>query len=451
MTIADRGIPETRYAESSDLSIAYQVFGHGSRDLVYVPGIVSHIELAWEEPHTAAFLRGLGEAFRVIVFDKRGQGMSDRIDGVPSLEERIDDLRAVMEAAGSERATIFGLSEGGPMSLLFAASYPEKVDHLVLFGAMARFDGAEDYPHRPQLEVYIDDFVEAWGKGALVPLMASEADCDPGFPEWLARFERMSASPSAIRKFLMANKRIDVRPILSDVRLPTLIIQRRKDKAVAHGNGRYLADNISEAMYLELPGSSHLPWLGNSEMVVASIVRFAEASGLASIGEGLEERRLATALFTDIVQSTEQLAGMGDQRWRETLDRHDRLAENLVQHFRGRIVKNTGDGILALFDGPTRALYCAQRLSQELEDIDLGVRAGLHIGEVVTRGEDIAGLAVNIAARVMGEAKPGEVLVTKTLMDLTGGSEISFEPSGTHNLKGVPGTFNLFRPLVPST
>jgi pimeloyl-ACP methyl ester carboxylesterase/class 3 adenylate cyclase len=449
MAVADSGMPETRYAESSDLSIAYQVFGHGSRDLVYVPGIVSHVELAWEDPHTAAFLRGLAEAFRVIVFDKRGQGMSDRIDGVPSLEERIDDLRAVMEAAGSERATVFGLSEGGPMSLLFAASYPEKVDHLVLFGAMARFDGAEDYPHRPPLEAYIDDFVAAWGKGVLVPLMASETEFDSGFPEWLARFERMSASPSAIRKFLMANKRIDVRPILEDVRLPTLIIQRRDDKAVAHGNGRYLADNISGAVYLELPGSSHLPWLGNSDLVVASIVRFAEAGDLISIGEGLEERRLATALFTDIVQSTEQLAAMGDQRWREMLDRHDHLAENLVHKFRGRIVKNTGDGILALFDGPTRGLYCAQHVLQELGGIGLGVRAGLHIGEIVARNEDITGLAVNIAARVMGEAKLGEVLVTKALMDLTGGSDITFKPAGTHNLRGVPGTFDLFRPLVP--
>ena len=449
MAITDYGIPETQYAQSGELSIAYQIFGRGRRDLVYVPGIVSHIELAWEDQKTAAFLNHLSEAFRVIVFDKRGQGMSDRTEGVPNLEERIDDLRAVMEAAGSERATIFGLSEGGPMSLLFAASYPEKVERLVLFGSMARFDGAENYPHRPPLEDYIDDFVAAWGKGALVHLMAPENDYEPGYPEWLARLERMSASPSAIRKFMMANKRIDVRPILSDVRLPTLIIQRRQDRAVARGNGRYLADNILEAVYLELPGRSHLPWLGDPDTVVDAIVRFAKASSLGSIRDGLDERRLATALFTDIVQSTEQLAAMGDQRWREMMDQHDHLAESLVDNFRGRIVKSTGDGILAIFDGPARALHCAQHLVEELGGIGLSVRAGLHIGEVVVRGDDITGLAVNIAARVMGEAEPGEVLVTRTLMDLTGGSEIVFDPAGTYELKGVPGTFDVFRLAGP--
>ena len=375
--------------------------------------------------------------------------MSDRIDEAPNLEERIDDMRAVMEAAGSERATVFGLSEGGPMSLLFAASYPEKVERLVLFGSMARFDGAENYPHRPPLEDYIDDFVAAWGKGALVQLMAPENEYEPGYPEWLARFERMSASPSAIRKFMMANKRIDVRPILSDVRLPTLIIQRRQDKAVARGNGRYLADNILEAVYLELPGRSHLPWLGDPDTVVDAIVRFAEAGSLGSTDDGLDERRLATALFTDIVQSTEQLAAMGDQQWRKLMDRHDHLAENLVETFRGRLVKNTGDGVLALFDGPTRALLCARRLVDEFYGIGLSVRAGLHIGEIVVRGDDITGLAVNIAGRVMDKAEPGEVLVTRTLMDLTGGSEIIFDPAGTYELKGVPGTFDVFRLAGP--
>jgi pimeloyl-ACP methyl ester carboxylesterase len=444
--MADCAVPETRYAQSGDLSIAYQVFGRGSRDLVYVPGIISHIELAWEDPFVAAFQRRLGEAFRVIVFDKRGQGMSDRIDGVPSLEDRIDDLRAVMEAAGSERATIFGLSEGGPMSALFAASYPEKVERLVLFGPMARFVGADDYPHRPRLETYIDDFVAAWGKGALAPLMAPERGYAPGYTEVMARFERMSASPSAIRKFLLANERIDVRPILSDVRLPTLVIHRREDRAVSRDNGRYLADNIPRAVYLELPGRSHLPWLGDADMVVEAVVRFAEAGAPARVGEDLDQRRLATALFTDIAQSTAQLAAMGDQRWREVLDRHDHLAQGLVDDFRGRIVKNTGDGILALFDGPARALRCAEHLIAELDGVGLAVRAGLHVGEVVQRGDDITGLAVNIAARVMEQAEAGEVLLTRTLMDLTGGSGIAFDPAGTHELMGIPGTFDLFRP-----
>ena len=242
---------------------------------MYVPGIASHIEFAWEDPFLAAFLRRLGEVFRVIVFDKRGQGMSDRIDGVPSLEERIDDLQAVMEVVGSERATVFGISEGGPMSLLFAASNPEKVDHLVLFGAMARFVSAEDYPYRPPLELYLDDFVAAWGKGALTSLVAPESGYPPGYPEILARFERMSSSPSAIRKYLTANELIDVRPILPEVRPKTLVIHRREDRTVLRDNGRYLADNIPGAVYLELPGRSHLPWLGDADMVLDAIIRFA--------------------------------------------------------------------------------------------------------------------------------------------------------------------------------
>jgi class 3 adenylate cyclase len=444
--MAKLAAPDTLYAQSGDLSIAYQVFGHGSRDLVYVPGIISHVELAWEDPFVAAFLRRLGDAFRVIVFDKRGQGMSDRIEGVSSLEERIDDLRAVMEAASSARATIFGASEGGPLSILFAASYPEKVERLVLCGAMARFVGSEDYPHRPKIEAYIDDFVAAWGKGALAPLMEPDRGYEPGYPEVLARFERMSATPSSIRKYLLANERIDVRPILSDVRLPTLIIHRRKDRAVARDNGRYLADNIPRAIYLELPGRSHLPWLGDAEMIVEATVRFAEAVAPEHASKDFDQRRLATALFTDIAQSTAQLAAMGDQRWREVLDRHDRVVDDLVNNFRGNIIKNTGDGILALFDGPARAIRCAEQLIAELDAIGLAVRAGLHVGEIVQRDDDVTGLAINIAARVMDQAEAGEVLLTRTLMDLTGGSGIGFIPAGTHELKGIPGSFDLFRP-----
>jgi len=339
--------PETRYAQSGELSIAYQVFGQGRRDLVYVPGIISHVEFAWEDPSSAAFLRQLGESFRVILFDKRGQGMSDRIEGVPSLEERIDDLRAVMFAAGVDRATFFGHSEGAPMCVLLAASYPEKVDRLVLFGGMARFAGADDYPYRPPLDAYIDDLVAAWGKGALAPLMEPERGYEAGYADQIARIERLSATPSAIRKFLLANERIDVRPILAEIRVPTMVIHRRKDRAIARDNGRYLADNIPRAMYLELPGRSHIPWLGDVDALVDAIVHFAEADHPAPLSDDLAQRRLATALFTDIAQSTAQLASLGDQRWREILDRHDRVTQMLVGDFHGRVVKNTGDGVLA--------------------------------------------------------------------------------------------------------
>ena len=447
--MTDFAVPETLYAQSGELSIAYQVFGRGSRDLVFVPGIIWHVEIVWDDPFMAAFLRRLGEAFRVIVFDKRGQGMSDRIEGVPSLEERIDDLRAVMDAAGSERATLFGISEGGPLGVLFAATYPEKVERLALYGAMARFVGAPDYPHRPDLEVYIDDFVAAWGKGALAPLMEPARGYEPGYREMLARFERMCATPTAIRKLLLVNERIDVRPILPDVRLPTLIMHRRNDKAVFRDNGRFLADNIPRAVYLEFPGRSHLPWLGEAGAIVEAVERFAEVTPSEQQDPEFNQRKLATALFTDIARSTEQLAAMGDQHWREILDQHDRVASGLVDNFRGEIIKNTGDGILALFDGPARAIRCAEKLVTELDDIGLEVRAGLHVGEIVQRGDDITGLAVNIAARVMDHATAGEVLLTRTVMDLTGGSGISFVPAGTHELKGVPGAFELFRPAEP--
>ena len=444
--MAEFATPETLYAQSGELSIAYQVFGRGDRDLVYVPGIVSNVEFAWEDPFMAAFLRRFGEAFRVIMFDKRGQGMSDRIDGVSSLEERIDDLRAVMEAAGSQRATLFGLSEGGPLAILFATSYPEKVERLALFGSLARFVGAQDYPFRPALEVFIDDFVAAWGKNALAPLMEPDRGYPPGYRDLLAKFERMGATPTAMRKFLLANERIDVRPILADVRVPTLIIHRRKDRAVFRGNGRYLADNIPRAVYLELPGRSHLPWLGDAEMVVEAVERFADVAAPGAATHEFDQRKLATALFTDIARSTEQLAALGDQRWREVLDQHDRVASDLVGQFRGQIIKNTGDGILALFDGPARAVRCAQQLIAEMEGIGLAVRAGLHVGEVVRRGDDVTGLAINIAARVMEQAAAGDLLLTRTLMDLTGGSGIGFAPAGSHELKGVPGVFDLFRP-----
>lgn len=447
----DSSLPETRYAQSGDLSIAYQVFGHGSRDLVYVPGILSHVELAWEDPYLSDFLSRLGEVFRVIIFDKRGQGMSDRTDGVPTLEERIDDLKAVMQAAESDGATIFGISEGGPMSILFAAGHPEKVERLVLFGAMARFVAAEDYPHRPPLDRYIDDFISDWGKGALASLVAPDDGHPEGYAEFIARFERMSSSPSAMRKFLAANKLIDVRPILPDLQPDTLVIHRRGDRTVVRENGRYLADNIPGAIYLELPGRSHFPWLGNSDLVLDALTRFAEVGAPQPIHEDLDQRRLATALFTDIAQSTAQLAAMGDRRWGELLDQHDRLTQSLVSEYRGRIVKTTGDGLLALFDGPARALRCAERMVSELDGIGLAIRAGLHVGEVVGRGDDVTGLAVNIAARVMGEAGAGDVFLTRTLMELTGGSGIAFEPVGTYELAGVPGAFELFRPVARVT
>ena len=431
---------------SGDVSVAFQVFGRGQQDLLYVPGIISHLETNWEEPNSANFLISLGQHFRVIIFDKRGQGMSDRIEGATTLEERIDDLKAVMQAVGSESATIFALSEGGPVSILFAATYPQKVKRLVLFGAMAKFWGDDDYPHMAHIK-YMDKAIENvasnWGKGYFAAQAGPKGGFNPETQLLLAKMERMASSPSGVKKFMAANSLIDVRPILPDVKQHTLVIQRRHDQMVRMGNGRYFADNIVNATYIELPTSSHLPQFEDSDLVLDAIVKFSHANiDRESLGA---DRKLSTALFTDIVGSTEKLFSVGDEAWRRVLDEHDAIAGHLVASYKGRIVKNTGDGILAIFDGPVRALQCALDLIGALNKINLPIRAGLHVGEVVIRGQDITGIAVNIAARVMDHASSGEVLMTRTLKDLTGGSQMVFESVGEFELKGLNEHFELFR------
>lgn len=438
--------PETQYVMSGDVSVAFQVFGKGQQDLLYVPGIISHLETNWDEPNSAKFLNALGQHFRVIIFDKRGQGMSDRIEGATTLEERIDDLKAVMQAAGSESATIFALSEGGPVSILFAATYPQKVKRLILFGAMAKFWGTDDYPHMAHIK-YMDKAIENvasnWGKGNFAALAGPKGGFNSETQLLLGKMERMASSPSGVKKFMAANSLIDVRPILTDVQQNTLVIQRRHDQMVRRGNGRYFADNIVNATYLELPTSSHLPQFEDSDLVLDAIVKFSHANiDRESLGA---DRKLSTALFTDIVGSTEKLFSVGDEAWRRVLDEHDAIAGHLVASYKGRIVKNTGDGILAIFDGPVRALQCALDLIDALNKINLPIRAGLHVGEVVTRGQDITGIAVNIAARVMDHASSGEVLMTRTLKDLTGGSQMVFESVGEFELKGLNEHFELFR------
>ncbi len=442
--------PETQYVMSGDVSVAFQVFGKGQQDLLYVPGIISHLETNWDEPNSANFLISLGQHFRVVIFDKRGQGMSDRIEGATTLEERIDDLKAVMQAVGSESATIFALSEGGPVSILFAATYPQKVKRLVLFGAMAKFWGNDDYPYMAHIK-YMDKAIENvasnWGKGYFAAQAGPKGGFNPETQLLLAKMERMASSPSGVKKFMAANSLIDVRPILPDVKQHTLVIQRRHDQMVRMGNGRYFADNIVNATYIELPTSSHLPQFEDSDLVLDAIVKFANANANVDVDvEYLEaDRKLSTALFTDIVGSTQKLFSVGDEAWRRVLDQHDAIAGPLVASYKGRIVKNTGDGILAIFDGPVRALQCALDLIEALDKINLPIRAGLHVGEVVTRGQDITGIAVNIAARVMDQASSGEVLMTRTLKDLTGGSQMVFESLGEFELKGLNENFELFR------
>jgi pimeloyl-ACP methyl ester carboxylesterase len=444
--MAGYDIPETHYAQSGDVSIAYQVYGEGPRDIVYVPGIISNIELAWEDEPHVEFMLALAEYFRVIAFDKRGQGMSDPMDGPLSLEERMDDLRAVMDAAKSERAVVMGLSEGGPMSVLFATTYPERVEHLVLYGTYPCSPYMLEPANLPPIAKMLDQVEKAWATEAAILRFAPSMANDPDQVAKAMRFMRQTASPRMIRRLVEANTRIDVRAILKDVQVPTLVIHRRDDQAATADRGRYLADHIPDAVFLELPGQDHLPWIGDYTTMVNAIHHLTtNASTTRQADQPI--RKLATALFTDIENSTGLLTEMGDAAWRETLDRHDGLAREVIERHEGRFVKSTGDGCLAVFDGPTRAIRCAHALVGKLGEIGLTIRAGLHAGEIEPRSDDVTGLAVHIAARVMEQADGGDVLVSRTVMDLTAGSDLTFDDAGIHTLKGVPGEFPLYRPL----
>jgi pimeloyl-ACP methyl ester carboxylesterase/class 3 adenylate cyclase len=435
-------IPETRYAESDGLSIAYQVFGSGAQDLVVVPGIVSNIEASWQYDAYARMLRRFAQTFRVIVFDKRGQGLSDHFDGVPTLEERMDDVRAVMHAVGSKRAVLFASSEGGAMAALFTATYPAMVERLVMFATMARFTQAPDYPHSPTLAQHLEAVSHSWGKPAAARGFAPSRAKDPEFCEWLARYQRQTASPSAIRRLLMANDQIDVRAVLPQIRRPTLILQRRGDRIVVCGNGRYLADHVPDAVYLELPGADHVAPEGDADAIVDAIGRFAVADWVRAPADHAD-RWLATVLFTDIVGSTELAAQLGDRAWRERLQQFHAIGRTQLDAHRGREIDTAGDGFFATFDGPARAIRCAAAIGRALEVIGVEVRAGLHTGEVETIGDKVSGMAVHIGARVMAHAGTGEVWVSNTVKDLVAGSGIRFEARGTHALKGVPGEWQL--------
>jgi pimeloyl-ACP methyl ester carboxylesterase/class 3 adenylate cyclase len=441
--------PETRYTESDGLSIAYQVFGSGAQDLVFIPGIISHLEVNWQHDNHVRMMRRLAQHFRVICFDKRGQGMSDRFEGVPTLEQRMDDVRAVMQAAGSKRAVLFAYSEGGAMGALFTATYPAMVERLVLFAAMARFSKAPDYPHSPTLARMLAAVADSWGTPAAAPMFAPGRAGDAEFCESMARYQRQTASPSAMRRLMMANDQIDVRAILPQVRRPTLVLQRRGDLIVRCGNGRYLADHIPDAVYLELPGADHLPSEGDMEAIVDAVDHFADAHWVRE-AVAVAPRFLATVLFTDIVGSTELAARLGDRAWRDLLQRFHALCRAQLQAHRGREIDTAGDGYFAIFDGPARSIRCAAAMVRELEAVGIHIRAGLHTGEVESNADKVSGMAVHIGARVMGLAANDEVWVSSTTRDLVAGSGIAFETRGAHALKGVPGEWTLHRALVPT-
>lgn len=434
--------PRTQYAKSGDLHIAYQVTGSGALDLVVVPGFVSHLEYQWEHPWSAHFFERLGSFSRLIRFDKRGTGLSDRVGGIPTLEERMDDVRAVMDAVGSERAALFGVSEGGPMSVLFAATYPQRTSALILYGSYARRSWAPDHPfgHSDQeWKAMIDGIEKTWGDEGAVDVRAPSAAGDTGYRQWWATYRRLAASPGAAVAIMLMNKEIDVRPILSAIRVPTLIAHRTDDQVIRVEQARYLASHIPGARLVEFAGADHTQWVGDGDAIVDEVEEF--LTGARHSGE--TDRILATVLFTDIVGSTEKAVTLGDRRWGELLGTYYAVARRELARFRGREVDTAGDGFFATFDGPARAIRCAQAIASAARLLGLEIRAGLHTGECEVIGEKVGGIAVHIGARVVGRAGPGEILVSSTVKDLVAGSGLRFEERGAHALKGVPGEWRL--------
>jgi class 3 adenylate cyclase/alpha-beta hydrolase superfamily lysophospholipase len=434
-------MPETRYAKSGDVNIAYQVVGDGPLDLVLVPGFVSHLEIDWELPRYAHILERLASFSRLILFDKRGTGLSDRPGGLPDLETRMDDVRAVMDAAGSERAALFGYSEGGPMCCLFAATYPARTSALVLYGTYAkRQDPDDDYPWastRAQREAYAEEVEREWGIQSDLSTYVSNAD--EAHIRWWQRRTRAAASPGAARDLILMNSQIDVRHVLPSIRVPTLVLHRRGDRDSRPEEGRYIAERIAGAWFIELEGEDHAP-SSNSDQILDEIEEF-----LTGVRRGPEpDRVLATVLFTDLVGSTERAVEVGDRRWRELLQQHHAAVRRELDRWQGREVDTAGDGFLATFDGPARAIRCAWVVRDSVRELGFNVRAGLHTGECELVGGKVAGIAVHTGARVAGAANAGEVLVSSTVKDLVAGSGIEFEERGEHELKGVPGTWRLY-------
>jgi pimeloyl-ACP methyl ester carboxylesterase len=433
-----------RYAENDGVHIAYQIVGEGERDVVLVEGFMSHLDMEWENPAAAHLLTELASFSRLIRLDKRGTGLSDRAVGLPTLEDRMDDVRAVMDAAGSERAVLVGISEGAPMCILFAATYPERTDALVLYGGMARAIEGPDYPWAPPADALAESSSEL-----IMPLIYTGEDIEVWAPsrvddarikEWLGRYRRAGVSPDGIQALTSMFLDLDVRHVLPTLRTPTLVLHRRGDRVVNWRAGRWMAEQIPGARFVELAGQDHLPWAGDSDAIVEEIREF--LTGVRVSAE--PDRVLATVMFTDVVRSTERAAELGDRQWRDALDAHDEAVRRELRAFRGHEVKTTGDGFLATFDGPARAIRAAAAIVAAAATLQMEVRVGLHTGEIEMRGDDIGGLAVHIAQRVSALAQPSEILVSSTVKDLVAGSGIEFESRGEHMLKGVPDSWRLF-------
>ena len=436
-------LPDTRYARSGEVNIAYQVLGKGPPDLVLVPGWVSNLDVFWEEPALARFFTRLSSFSRLILFDKRGTGLSDRVADMPSLEVRMDDVRAVMDEVGSERAALFGYSEGGAMCALFAATYPSRTSALIMHAAFARRTWAPDHPwgRTPaQTEAHLEQLRREWGGPVAIDKRAPSMAQDERARQWWARWLRSSASPGAAEMLVRMNAEIDIRPVLSAIRVPTLLLHSSNDRSIDVANSRYMVERIPDAKLVELTGIDHIPWGCDAEAILDEIEEF-----LTGVRRGPDpDRVLATVLFTDIVGATEKAASLGDRRWRNLLESHHALVRNELARYRGRELDTAGDSFLAAFDGPARAIRCACAISNAVRSLGIDVRAGLHTGECEVMGEKLGGISVHIGARVAALAGPGEVLVSSTVKDLVAGSGLSFRERGTEQLKGVPGEWRLF-------
>ncbi|MDP3938075.1 MAG: alpha/beta fold hydrolase [Deltaproteobacteria bacterium] len=435
--------PKTKYAKSEGASIAYQVLGDGPFDLLLIPGFVSHVEAVWDFPGGRRFLNRLGSFSRLIQYDKRGTGLSDPVSEVPSTEQRVTDVQAVLDAAGSEKPAIMGVSEGGPLAIHFAAHHPERTRSLVLYGTAPRFAYAPDYEGGAPPEVFetmLHSIEEHWGEGVLLDVFAPSLAGDPAALELWGQFQRVAASPSMARKVTEALFKIDVRDLLPRIQAPTLVLHRADEIAVPVQSARYMAERIPGAKLVELPGADHMPFAGDVDALVGEIEEF-----LTGERHGDEaERVMATILFTDIVDSTLKARELGDHGWGELLERYHAVVRKELARFNGREMDTAGDGFFAAFDRPAKAIECARAVRQAVEKLGLRVRAGLHAGECEIVGKKLGGMAVHIAARVMSLAGPGEILVSETVKSLLLGSNLPFDDRGVHALKGIPAEWRLF-------
>lgn len=434
--LAPDEVPEIRWARNGDVHLAYQEWGEGDVTLVSIPGIVSNIETMWEQADTRYYFGRIGAFCRNVVYDKRGQGLSDREAGVPTMDDRLADTAAVMDAVGLERVALAGISEGGSTAAMFAATFPERVSHLLLFDSFASVDAELADP-------FVALWAERWGsEGSLtVDITAPSKANDPEYRRWMRKFERSSTTPGGLLALWRWVREIDVTPVLSSIQCPTLVLHRRGDRLIPVEWGRVLAEHIPGARWLEVEGADHYPNIGDPQPILAAMEEF--LTGHEAVSD-LGERVLATVVFTDIVESTDTAARVGDSAWRRLLDTHDAAVQREVRAHGGTLVKSTGDGTLVTFDAPGKALRFANRLRSVLEPAGLAVRIGVHTGEIERRGNDVGGIAVHIAARVESAAGPGEVLASRTVKDLVAGSGFHFDSRGSHRLKGVPEDWELY-------